>query len=155
VPFHFSYSARLHRVAARPGGFVKLEQRQGGRLVQSFEVAPLRLPAYSGRMFAELPLFADGYIRRLRSTLPGFQLDYEGRTPPTNQFGYQILYSYRGPSGENVYGRDEVLLRDRPGARDALLVVMRATRLAGVIYSPAVGVNGGPLTQIVNDFTYG
>jgi hypothetical protein len=155
LPFHFPYSARLHRVSGSPGAFVKLEQRRAGRLVQSFEIAPVRLPAYRGRMFAELPLFADGYIRRLRRTLPGFRLDYEGRTPPTNQLGYQILYSYRGPSGEDVYGRDEVLLRDRPGARNALLLVMRATRLAGVIYSPAVGVNGGPLTQIVNGFTYG
>jgi hypothetical protein len=154
LPLSFPYSSRLHRVAA-PGAFVRLEQRSAGRLVQSFEVAPLRLPAYRGRMFAELPLFADGYIRRLRATLPGFQLVYEGRTPPTNPLGYQILYSYRGPAGESVFGRDEVLLRDRSGARDALLLVMRATPLAGVGYAPAVGVAGGPLTQIVNDFTYG
>jgi hypothetical protein len=155
LPFSFPYSPRLHRVASHPGGFVRVEQRRAGRLVQSFEVAPLRLGAYEGRMFAELPLFADGYIRRLRSTLPGFQLVYEGRTPPTNPLGYQILYSYRGPAGEDVFGRDELLLRDRPGAREALLLVMRATRLAGVIYAPAVGVDGGSLTQIVNDFSYG
>jgi hypothetical protein len=155
LPFSFPYSAQLHRVVTRPGALVRLEQRRQGRLVQSFEVAPLRLPAYGGRMFAELPVFADGYIRRLRSALPGFRLDYEGRTPPTNPLGYQILYSFRGSSGGDVYGRDEVLLRDRPGARNALVLVMRATRLAGVVYAPAVGVNGGPLTQIVNNFTYG
>jgi len=154
LPFSFPYSSRLHRVAA-PGAFVRLEQRRAGRLVQSFEVAPLRLPAYQGRMFGELPLFADGYIRRLRGALPGFQLVYEGRTPPTNPLGYQILYRYRGPGGVPVYGRDEILLRDRPDARNALLLVMRATPLAGVGYAPAVGVAGGPLTQIVNDFTFG
>src|SRR5580700_9155927 len=62
VPFHFSYRG-LYRVAADPGGYVKVERRRpDGRLEDSYAVDPLLLPPYSGEQSGELPLYAAGYI---------------------------------------------------------------------------------------------
>src|ERR1039458_670620 len=58
VPFSFSYRG-LYRVAANPGGYVKVQRhRSDGVLEDSFAVAPLVLPPYSGSLSGELPLYA-------------------------------------------------------------------------------------------------
>src|SRR6202034_3982543 len=46
APFHFSYRG-LYRTTPEPGQFVRIVRRSGGRLEDSFAVAPLRLPPYS------------------------------------------------------------------------------------------------------------
>src|SRR5271155_4477648 len=58
VPCGFSYRG-LYRVAPDPGGYVKVQRRRAdGRLEDSFAVDPLRLPAYSGELSGELPIYA-------------------------------------------------------------------------------------------------
>src|ERR1700724_1841571 len=61
VPFTFPYRG-LYRVAAEPGGYVRVEKRsRSGRLEYSFAVDPLVLPPYRGELTGELPIYAAGY----------------------------------------------------------------------------------------------
>ena len=79
VPFSFQYRG-LYRVAPEAGGFVRVDRRYGdGALEYSFAVAPLRLPAYSGELTGEIPLYAGRVIEGLARRYPDFALRGEGR----------------------------------------------------------------------------
>src|SRR5436305_737115 len=94
VPFSFSYRG-LYRVPPDPGGYFKVQRRHSdGRLADSFAVAPLRLPPYPGELSAELPLYAEGYIRALARRDARFVLRGEGKTRINGLFSaYDILYT--------------------------------------------------------------
>jgi hypothetical protein len=136
VPFSFNYRG-LHRVTPDPGGYVKVERRGAdGRLEASFAVEPLRLPAYSGVPAGELPLYAAGYIRALQARLPQFVLRAEGDLHATGTIkitgpgGYNIFYSAL-IEGRKMYGRDELVVPERPGAREGVEIVMLSAPAAG------------------------
>ena len=62
VPFSFSYRS-LYRTTPDPGGIVKIRRLDArGRLEDSFAVAQLTLPPYTGSSQGELPVFAAGYL---------------------------------------------------------------------------------------------
>jgi hypothetical protein len=162
APFSFNYRG-LHRVAPDPGGYVKVERRgSDGRLEASFAVEPLRLPGYSGAPAAELPIYATGYIRALRDRLPRFVLRAEGfvRSEGTAKIigpgGYDVFYSAL-IEGRKVYGRDELVLPERPGAREGVSIVMLsapASRSHGT--SPLeVAMKGDVLARPLRTFTLG
>ena len=121
VPFSFSYRS-LYRVAPSPGGYVKLERRRDGHLLDSFAVAPLQLPPYSGGLSGELPLYAEGYIRALRSHDTDFVLRGEGKTRVNTVPAYNVEYTAL-VEGRPMYGRDVLLVSQRPAARKGVEIV--------------------------------
>jgi hypothetical protein len=161
VPFSFNYRG-LHRVAPDPGGYVKVERRGAdGRLEASFAVEPLRLPAYSGSPAGELPLYATGYVRALRSRLPQFLLRAEGflraegTAKVTGPPGYDVFYSAL-IEGRKVYGRDELVMPERPGAREGVDIVMLSSPAASSHgTSPLEVATTGILARPLRTFSLG
>jgi hypothetical protein len=155
VPFSFSYRS-LYRVAPDPGGYVKVQRRgPDGRLKDSFAVEPLRLPTYSGELSGELPLYAAGYIRRIGRQYADFVLRGEGKTRVNTVPAYNVLYT-AVVQGQMVYGRDVLLLPDRPGARDGVDIVMLTSPTASSqVTSPLQVASAGALSRPVKTFTLG
>jgi hypothetical protein len=161
VPFSFNYRG-LHRVAPDPGGYVKVERRGAdGRLEDSFAVEPLRLPAYFGDPAGELPLYATGYILALRERLPQFVLRAEGflRAEGTAKVvgpaGYDVFYSAL-IEGREMYGRDELVVPERLGAREGVDIVMLSAPAASSHgTSPLEVATSGALARPLRTFTLG
>jgi hypothetical protein len=154
VPFSFSYRG-LYREGPDAGGYVKVARHRKGRLEDSFAVEPLTLPPYSGSISGELPLYAAGYISRLARRDPSFVLQGEGKTRVNTVPGYEILYSKR-LDGETVWGRDVLLLPERPGARTGVDIVMLTTPTSDPqVTSPLEVASAGILLRPVKTFTFG
>ncbi|HEX5225100.1 MAG TPA: hypothetical protein VFW29_08220 [Solirubrobacteraceae bacterium] len=155
VPFSFRYKG-LHRVAPDPGGYVKVIQRSGsGRLLYSFAVAPLTLPRYGGELSGELPLYASGYIRSLRSRDPSFVLVGEGKTKVNTVPAYAVLYLTR-VNGRALYGRNVLLLGERAGAREGVEISMlTAAGASKHVDGPIEVGTTGVLQRPLRSFTLG
>jgi hypothetical protein len=150
VPFSFSYGG-LFRTSPPPGWYAKVQRVQGGRLEDSFAVGPLVLPPSHGEALgAGLALYAAGYIPRLAAARPpgqtGFVLRGEGSTQidaVSTYATYNVFYT-TVVGGQEMYGRNVLLLPQRPGARRGLQIAM-LTAAAGnrQVTSPLdVGVKG-------------
>jgi hypothetical protein len=155
VPFSFSYRG-LYRVAPEPGSYVKLERHgAGGRLEDSFAVRPLVLPPYSGALTGELPLYAAGYIGELRSRYSGFVLRGEGKTRVNAVPAYHVLYTAL-VGGHTMYGRDVLLVAQRPGEREGVNIVMLTSPTAdSQVTSPLEVASTGVLLKPLKTFTLG
>jgi hypothetical protein len=155
VPFSFSYRS-LYRVAPDPGGYVKIQRhRADGRLEDSFAVEPLTLPPYSGSLSGELPLYAAGYIRGLKARYVGFTLRLEGKTRVNTVPAYQILYTAL-VEGQTMWGRDVLLLPDRPGVRAGVDIVMLTSPTASPqVTSPLEVASAGVLLKPLKTLTLG
>jgi hypothetical protein len=155
VPFSFSYRG-LYRVRPDPGGYVKV-QRHGpdGRLEDSFAVEPLQLPPYAGEISGELPLYAAGYIRGLERRYSGFVLRGEGKTKVNSVLGYDVFYS-AVLQGQQVYGRDVLLLPPRQGVREGVdIVILTAASASAQVTSPLEVASGGILLRPLKTFSFG
>jgi hypothetical protein len=155
VPFSFSYRG-LYRIAPDPGGFVKVQRRRSdGRLEDSFAVEPLRLPPYSGELWGELPLYAAGYVRALSQRYADFVLRGEGKTKVNTVPAYNIFYT-AVLEGQSMYGREVLLLPERPGARTGVDIVMLTSPTASSqVTSPLQVATAGVLMRPLKTFTFG
>ncbi|MEA2313703.1 MAG: hypothetical protein QOI03_395 [Solirubrobacteraceae bacterium] len=156
VPFSFSYRG-LWRTAAQPGEFVRLARRHAdGTLADSFAVGPLSLPPYSGSLSAELPLYAAGYIRGLRGRYQGFSLRGEGKTKVNGMISaYDVFYAVP-VEGRTLYGRDIMLLPERPGAREGVEISMLSTPGKSPGFRSAIEVAlTGELLRPLKTFSFG
>jgi hypothetical protein len=155
LPFSFSYRG-LYRVAPDPGAYVKLERHSsGGRLEDSFAVQPLLLPPYAGALTGELPLYAAGYIGSLRRRYEGFVLRGEGKTRVNAVPAYNVLYT-AVVRGRQMYGRDVLLLPQRPAAREGVKIVMLTSPTANSqVTSPLDVASEGVLLKPLKTFTLG
>jgi hypothetical protein len=154
VPFSFRYRS-LYRVAPDPGGFVKVQRRADGRLEDSFAVEPLQLPLYSGGLSAELPLYATGYIRGLSRRYTHFVLRGEGKTKVNGLPAYDVFYS-AAVEGQTMYGRDVLLVPERPGAREGVDIVMLTSPTANSqVTSPLLVASAGVLASPLKTFAFG
>jgi hypothetical protein len=155
VPFSFSYRS-LYRVPADPGGYVKLQRRRAdGTLEDSFAVEPLALPPYAGALSAELPVYAEGYIRSLASRDEAFVLRGEGKTRVNSVPAYNVIYSTR-INGQTMWGRDVLLLPDRPGAREGVDIVLLTSPTANPqVTSPLEVASTGVLQRPLKTFSLG
>ena len=154
VPFSFSYRS-LYRVAPDPGGFVKVQRHRSGRLEDSFAVEPLTLPPYSGGLSGALPLYAAGYIRTLAQRHRDFVLRAEGKTRVNTVPGYHVLYTAR-LDGQTLWGRDVLLLPQRPGARDGVVIVMlTAPDASAQVTNPLQVASAGVLLRPLKTFSFG
>lgn len=153
VPFSFHYR-HLYRTAPDPGGYVKVQRRSNGRLEDSFAVEPLRLPPYQGSLNGELPLYASGYIQGLAARYAGFELRGEGKTRVNKVPAYNIFYT-ADVEGRRMYGRDVLLLPERPGVRDGVDIVMLTSPTANrEITSPSQVAGSGVLETPLHSFTF-
>jgi hypothetical protein len=155
VPFSFSYRS-LYRVTPDPGGYVKVRRRgPGGTLEDSFAVEPLQLPAYSGELFGELPVYAASYIQGMRRRYPDFVLRGEGKTRVNSVSAYDVLYT-AVVRGQRMYGRDVLLLPQRSGAREGVAIVMLTSPTASSqVTSPLQVASAGVLSRPLKTFTLG
>ena len=155
VPFSFRYRS-LYRVRPDPGGYVKVQlHRADGTLEDSFAVGPLTLPPYSGSLSGELPLYAAGYIRKLARRDAGFVLRGEGKTRVNTVPGYHVLYTAQ-IEGRTMWGRDVLLLPERPGVREGVDIVMLTSPTANAqITSPLEVATAGVLLRPLKTFSFG
>ncbi|HEV7529457.1 MAG TPA: hypothetical protein VGO29_11230 [Solirubrobacteraceae bacterium] len=155
VPFSFNYRA-INRVAAAPGEWVRLERRAAdGRLRDSYAVRPLTLPPYAGSLTGELPLYAASYIRALRSRDADFVLRGEGKTRVNTVPAYQVVYTTR-VAGRTMFGRDVLLVAQRPGEREGVNIVMLTSPTANAqVTSPLEVASAGVLLKPLKTFTLG
>jgi hypothetical protein len=151
VPFGFKYK-ELYRTTPDRGGYVKVTRGSGTHLADSYAVAPLRLPPYTGSVTGELPLFAAGYTRTLASRFPHFRLEGEGKTRISSTLGgYDVLYSAL-VGGRKMYGRDVMLLPEHRGAREGVVIEMLSDRPA-TISKPVA--SSGVLERPLKTFAFG
>jgi hypothetical protein len=150
APFHFSYRG-LYRTTPEAGQYVRIDRRAGGRLEDSFAVSPLHLPPYSGGLSGELPVYASGYIDRLRAKFSDFVLRGEGKTRVNTVPAYNIFYTVT-VEGREMYGRDVLLLPEGMGLRDGVALEMLTLPSAGVT-SPLEVATAGVLERPVETFT--
>jgi hypothetical protein len=152
VPFSFSYKG-LSRTKADPGGYVKVARRSGdGRLEDSYAVAPLSLPGYGGSVTGVLPLAAARYAGRLARRFAGFRLEGEGKTKISASLsGYALSYSAL-VEGRKLYGRDVMLVPERPAQREGVVVEMLSAEPATVTKPVA---SGGVLEKPLKSFSFG
>lgn len=156
VAFSFSYRD-LYRVPPEPGGYVRVQSRWGdGALKYSYAVDPLRLPAYSGALSGELPIYAAGYIRMLRGRYRDFALRGEGKTRISNTLtGYQVAY-WADVEGQKMYARDVLLVPERAGAREGVDIRMLTSPTAVVqVLSPLEVGESGVLLRPLKTFLFG
>lgn len=152
APFSFSYRG-LYRTAPASGEYVRVRSPAHGPLRNSFAVGPLRLPPYTTSLSAELPLYATAYIDGLRHRYTGFVLRGEGKTRVNTVPAYTIAYTAR-IAGRTVYGRDVLLLPERPGARAGVHIVMLSAPSSQVSAPLLVGT-AGVLERPLETFTFG
>jgi hypothetical protein len=151
VPFSFAYPG-LYRAQPPAGSDALVRRTKGGRVEDSFAVAPLALASYRGEPSGTLALYATDRIHRLAATYPGFQLRGEGWTQ-LNSISVYAVYNvfYRARvAGREMYGRDVLLLPERPDARRGVEISMlTAVGANRQVNSPllvgAKGALAGPL----------
>jgi hypothetical protein len=149
VPFSFSYGG-LFRISPNPGWYATVQRVKGGRLEDSFAVGPFTLPPHRGALGAALAMYAAGYIQHLAAAhVPGqsgFVLRGEGSTQidaVSTYATYNVFYTTT-VQGREMYGRNVLLLAERPGVRRGVKIAM-LTAAAGnrQVTSPLdVGVKG-------------
>lgn len=168
VPFSFSYKG-MQRVAPEAGGYVRVERSAGGRLVESFAVAPLAIPPYRGSVGAAFPLAAAANISQLGSRFQAFKLVAEGpvRTsafgsweelPPSTVYYHVPTYSiaFRALArGVPVLGREIWLVGNRPGADQGVSILMLAAARAQATTSPLSLGTSGSLEGALRSFELG
>jgi hypothetical protein len=151
VPFSFKYKG-LYRTTPDFGGYVKVARTSGGRLRESFAVAPIVLAPYTGSVTGELPLLAAGYTRALARRFPNFELKGEGKTRITSTLaGYDVRYSAL-VHGHTMYGRDVMLVPPGQEVREGVVLEMLTDEHASVARPVA---NSGALEKPLKTFTFG
>jgi len=151
LPFSFKYRG-LHRATPDPGGYVKVASSSGGRLDDSYAVAPLLLDGYTGSVTGELPLFAAGYTRTLGERFSRLRLEGEGKTRISSTLaGYEVFYSAL-VDGRKMYGRDVMLLPERRGVREGVVIEMLSSQRASVSKPVA---SSGVLERPLKTFAFG
>jgi hypothetical protein len=155
VPFSFQYRD-LYSAAPDPGGYVKVQRRRSdGRLEDSFAVERLRLAPYSVGLSAELALYAASYIRELEQRYADFVLRGEGKTKVNTVPAYAVFYTAL-VEGQTMYGRDILLLPERPGAREGVdIVLLSSARESSKSATPAEVGTTGVLQRPLRSFTFG
>ena len=153
--FTFTYRD-LYRTAPEPGGYVRVVSRYpDGSLKYSYAVNPLTVPPYRGSASAALPLYAAGYSERLLGRFPAVVLRGDGKTRVNKVPAYQVLYETR-IDGREMYGRNVLLLPERPRARVGVEIVMlTAVGATSEVKEAGEVASGGVLLRPLKTFSFG
>lgn len=154
VPFSFKYKG-LFKSRPRAGAYVRVQHLAHGAVEDSFEVAPLRLPPYTGSVTGELPLYTAAYARELKARYgPSFQVDGEGKTRVNSVPGYNLFYSLK-LSGRSMFGRDVLITPEQEGARDGVIIEMLTSATANrEVNSPTLVAGQGVLKRPLETFEF-
>ena len=152
VTFNFVYGPQF--VRDEEGAIVALRHSRDGLFLDGFVVQPLELPRYRGVVSGTLPVYADGYIKGLRSRYRGFDFVGEGRTRINNGIGYQV--TFRAKDGtRTLYGRHLLLVEEKPdGLREGVVIEITSTSAAGTPNAREIG-NHGALKTPLRSFRFG
>jgi hypothetical protein len=151
VPFSFEYRG-LYETAPNPGGYVRVARSSGTKLEDSYAVAPFSIGPYVGSVTGELPLAAAAYTNKLAIRFHGFRLEGEGKTRISSTLaGYQVLYSAL-LDGQELYGRDVILIPPHQGASKGVVVEMLSNEPASVSKPVA---SSGVLETPLKTFAFG
>jgi hypothetical protein len=129
VPFNLRYAGPLKRVKPGPNELLHLEWRQGGEVLASFIVEPLRLPAYTGDVGGVFGVLASRDQGVLRGRFPALEPVEEGKARVNKVPAYSS--TFRASRKPRLYGRVVLLASPQPGARDGFRIVMLATPAGG------------------------
>jgi hypothetical protein len=153
VSFGFGYRG-LYRAPTPAGAYVRMQHVEDGRLRASFEVSPLLLAPYRGEPTPALALYATGYIRALAAREPGFALRGEGWTQVDSISSYAVynVFYTVARDGRELYGRNILVLPQRPGARRGVTIAMLEDpdgekQLSSPLLLGTVGALEGPLVS--------
>jgi len=151
--FNLAYGPQLQRVSQR-GSLLALRRERNGLFLDAYAVRPLVLPPYRGVAGGTLPIYATGYLERMRRRYGPSELALEGRTRINNAIGYQlVLRAKRGP--RTLYVRHLLLVPDVPdGERRGVVIELESTPAAGTPNAIGIG-NAGPLKQAMRSFRFG
>ncbi len=155
LPFSFTYSG-LYKQPAEQGGYARVAAHYpDGSIKYSFAVNPLVLPPYEGEASGAVPVYATGYWRHVEQRFPGLQRTGEGKTRVNKVPAYQLLYKVR-IDGREMYGRNVLLLPERPGARRGVEIVMlTAAGATSEVKEPSEVASGGVLLRPLKTFSFG
>lgn len=153
VTYNLVYGPQFERVQ-RPGALLALRNTRDGLFLDSYVLRDLSLPPYRGAVGGMLPLYANGYVDKLRRRYRGFQFVGEGRTRINNGIGYQV--TFRSKLGaRTLYGRHLLLVEDQPdGLRRGVIVELESTAAAGTPNADEIG-NHGALKSPLRSFRFG
>jgi hypothetical protein len=153
VTFNFAYGPEFRRVTPA-GSIVALEHKRGGLFLDSYVIRPLTLRPYRGAAGGTLPIYANGYMERVRRRYPTFEFVSEGRVRINNGIGYAVTFrSSRG--GRTLYVRHLLLVEELPdGRRHGVVIELESTPAAGTPNADEIG-NHGALKQPLRSFRFG
>ncbi len=153
--FSFTYRG-LYRTSPEPGGYVRVVARYpDGSLKYSYAVNPLTVPPYTGSASGAVPVYATGYAERLTRRFPSVVLRGDGKTRVNKVPAYQVIYETR-IDGREMYGRNVLLLPERPGARVGVEIVMlTAVGATSEVKEAGEVASGGVLLRPLKTFSFG
>ncbi len=153
VTFNFKYGPQWERVQDA-GAVVALSDQRNGLFLDSYVVRPLALPPYRGAAGGTLPIYANGYIDKLRRRYAGFDFVGEGRARVNNGIGYAVTFrAKRG--GRTLYVRHLLLVEETPdGLRRGVTLELTSTAAAGTPNADEIG-NHGALKTPLRSFRFG
>jgi hypothetical protein len=138
--FNLRYAGPLKPVKPSAGELLRLEWRQGGTVLASFVVEPLRLPAYTGDVGGVFGVLASRDQEALRGRFPALEPVEEGKARVNQVAAYSS--TFRASRKPRLYGRVVLLATPRPGARDGFRIVMLATPQGGADKAGDVAARG-------------
>lgn len=136
VAFNVLDPEAMRRVKPAAGEWLRLVRTN----VDSFVVAPLRLPAYRGDVGGYLPVQAERELAGLRRRFPALEPVEEGKARVNQVAGYSLVF--RASRTPRLYGRLVLLPRPVPGARDGVRLLLLATPAGGAGKARDVGTRG-------------
>ncbi len=153
VTFNLTYGPELLEDHVSSAMF-SLRRQRAGLFLDSYVVRELELPAYRGAAGGLLPVYAVGYLEKLRRRYGELELALEGRTRINNGIGYQLVLRTRRDD-RALYVRHLLLVPDKPeGARTGVILELESTPAAGTPNAAGVG-NTRPLKQALRSFRFG
>lgn len=153
VTYNLVYGPQFQRVQ-ESGALLALRNTRNGLFLDSYVLRDLSLPPYRGAAGGMLPVYANGYINKLRRRYRGFQFVSEGRTRINNGIGYEV--TFRSKLGaRTLYGRHLLLVEDQPdGLRRGVIIELESTAAAGTPNAEEIG-NHGALKSPLRSFRFG
>jgi len=154
ITFNLVYGGQWDRVE-RPGTLVALRNTgDGGLFLDSYAIRDLRLPAYRGVAGGMLPIYANGYLRDVRTRYKDFEFVSEGRARINNAIGYEVTFRARSGT-RRLYGRHYLLVEERPdGLRHGVVIELESAPAAGTPSAVDIG-NHGALKTPLRSFRFG